>query len=132
LRHIKLFQDHGPDSLSEWQRVQALPVAQCPHKLLFIYDKSNMYKKHMCPLIFRPDGTRDPVYVNDPWGQGLHPTNVRYDPAVYAVSSAEVARDTTCIAMTRSIGTTICTMLWRDGWESDYTISQHRCTRWRV
>ena len=104
---FSLTEDHGPDSVSEYQRVQAIPADICPHKLLFVYDKTNVYKKFLCPLVFKPDasGTRDPIFVQDPWGQGLHPTNVRYDAAVYAVTSAEVSRDTTCIAMTRSVGT---------------------------
>jgi serine/threonine protein phosphatase PrpC len=35
---------------------------------------------------------------------GLHPTNVRYEPAVYAVTPRSVAKDSTCIAMTRALG----------------------------
>merc|ERR1719296_513026 len=35
---------------------------------------------------------------------GLHPTNVRYEPAVYAVSPGNIYQDATCIAMTRSLG----------------------------
>eukprot|EP00455_Lapot_gusevi_P002387 TRINITY_DN10946_c0_g1_i1.p1 TRINITY_DN10946_c0_g1~~TRINITY_DN10946_c0_g1_i1.p1 ORF type:complete len:384 (+),score=106.29 TRINITY_DN10946_c0_g1_i1:95-1246(+) len=101
-RHLS--EDHGPDSESEWQRVHQLDESKHPIKLLFVYDKSNVFKKYACPLIFRPDGTKDPTYVENPWGNGLHPTNVRYDPAVYAVSPAQVSKDTTCIAMTRSIG----------------------------
>lgn len=34
----------------------------------------------------------------------MRPTNVRYDPGVYAVTPKGVGEDTTCIAMTRSIG----------------------------
>jgi hypothetical protein len=98
-------QDHGPDSSTEWQRVKDLDPAQYPSKLHFVYDKNNVFKKYTCPLVFRPDGTRDQVFVDNPWGMGLHPTNVRYDPAVYAVTGPEVTRDTTCIAMTRSLGT---------------------------
>ena len=37
-------------------------------------------------------------------GNGLHPTNVRYEPAMYAVTPKEVLRDSTCIAMTRALG----------------------------
>jgi serine/threonine protein phosphatase PrpC len=97
-------EDHGPDSSTEWQRVKDLDPAQYPSKLHFVYDKNNVFKKYTCPLVFRPDGTRDQVFVDNPWGMGLHPTNVRYDPAVYAVTGPEVTRDTTCIAMTRSLG----------------------------
>lgn len=35
---------------------------------------------------------------------GLHPTNVRYEPAVYAVTPRTVSKDSTCIAMTRALG----------------------------
>ena len=37
-------------------------------------------------------------------GNGLHPTNVRYEPAVYAVTPRQVVQDSTCIAMTRALG----------------------------
>ncbi len=37
-------------------------------------------------------------------GHGLHPTNVRYEPAVYAVTPRSVSKDSTCIAMTRALG----------------------------
>ena len=97
-------QDHGPDSDTEWRRIHELDAQQYPNKLLFVYDKNNVFKKYTCPRVFRADGVKDPVYVDNPWGMGLHPTNVRYDPAVYAVSGPEVTRDTTCIAMTRSLG----------------------------
>ena len=30
---------------------------------------------------------------------GLHPTNVRYEPAVYAVTPRSISKDSTCIAM---------------------------------
>ena len=35
---------------------------------------------------------------------GLHPSNVRYEPAVYAVTPRGVPKDETCIAMTRAVG----------------------------
>ena len=54
--------------------------------------------------MFLEDGTKDPKYVKNPWGNQLRPTNVRYDPAVYAVSPFGVSHDITCIAMTRSLG----------------------------
>jgi len=49
-------------------------------------------------------GTKDPEYVKNPWGNDLRPTNVRYDPAVYAVSPSGISQDVTCIAMTRALG----------------------------
>lgn len=63
-----------------------------------------MLKKYDCPQVFRSDGTKDPLYVQAPWQQGLHATNVRYEPAVYAVTPKSVTRDSTCIAMTRALG----------------------------
>jgi len=47
---------------------------------------------------------KDPVYASNPWGNGLHPTNVRYEPAVYAVTPRSINKDSTCIAMTRALG----------------------------
>jgi len=96
--------DHSPDSSSEYLRIKHLPSDIYNSKLLFVYDQANVSKKYMCPLVFLEDGTKDPKYVKNPWGNNLRPTNVRYDPAVYAVSPSEVTHDVTCIAMTRSLG----------------------------
>ena len=97
--------DHGPENPDEYQRIAALPASLHPLKLLFVYDKTNQLRKYDCPLVFLPQSQqRDPVYVTNPWGHGLHPTNVRYEPAVYAVTPKQVVKDSTCIAMTRALG----------------------------
>lgn len=97
-RHLSV--DHGPDSTIEFKRIQDLKL---PVSLIFVYDKQGL-KKHECPPVFDEQGNKDPDYVKDPWGMGLRPTNVRYDPGVYAVTPQGVGSDTTCIAMTRSLG----------------------------
>lgn len=97
-------QDHGPDSGDEFRRIDSLSPTEFPLKLLFVYDKANVFRKYECPLVFLEDGTKDPKFVENPWGNELRPTNVRYDPAVYAVTPHGVAMDVTCIAMTRSMG----------------------------
>lgn len=96
--------DHGPESQDEYKRINDLDSEKFPTKLLFVYDKTNQYRKYECPKVFLPDGTRDQQYVRSPWSFGLHPTNVRYEPAVYAVTPQHVSKDATCIAMTRSLG----------------------------
>jgi len=102
--YVHLSVDHGPDNASEFARIAALPAKDFPHKLVFIYDKSNVFRKFECPKVFLPNGQKDPEFVRNPWGNDLRPTNVRYDPAVYAVSPPGVREDVTCIAMTRSLG----------------------------
>jgi len=97
-RYKHLSVDHGPDSVEEYKRIKSLNL---PTSLIFVYDKQGL-KKHECPPVFDENGIKDPDYVKDPWGMGLRPTNVRYDPGVYAVTPAGVGEDTTCIAMTRS------------------------------
>jgi len=124
--------DHGPENHDEWMRINvphsaaaqqvaaalgssaaaassaggapSAPVDPYPTKLLFVYDKTNVFRKYECPSVFLPDGTKDQLYVANPWGYGLHPTNVRYEPAVYAVTPRSVTKDSTCIAMTRALG----------------------------
>lgn len=96
--------DHGPENPDEFRRVQSLSKESHPTKLLFVYDKANVFRKYECPKVFTDDGKRDPVFVENPWGHGLHPTNVRYEPGVYAVTPRNISRDTTCIAMTRALG----------------------------
>mmetsp|Transcript_12156 Transcript_12156/g.18144 ORF Transcript_12156/g.18144 Transcript_12156/m.18144 type:complete len:368 (+) Transcript_12156:77-1180(+) len=97
-------EDHGPDSEQEYKRVQSLDEKAYPEKLIFVYDKAKCYKKYECPRVFLSSGKKDPKYVENPWGHGLHPTNVRYEPAVYAVTPQNITRDATCIAMTRALG----------------------------
>jgi len=102
-RHSKfkhLTVDHGPDSIDEFSRIKALNLKT---SLIFVYDKQGL-KKHECPRVFDANGVKNPQYVKDPWGMGLRPTKVRYDPGVYAVTPKGIGEDTTCIAMTRSIG----------------------------
>lgn len=102
---VALFvQDHGPDSGEEFRRIEKLSCQDYPIKLLFVYDKADVLRKYECPLVFLEDGTKDPKFVNNPWGNELRPCNVRFDPAVYAVTPSGVSRDITCIAMTRSLG----------------------------
>ncbi|ETO13844.1 hypothetical protein RFI_23521 [Reticulomyxa filosa] len=96
--------DHSPDSRSEYLRIKELESKDYPQKLLFVYDQDNAHRKYECPLVFLENGTKDPKYANNPWKHNLRPTNVRYDPAVYAVSPSGVSHDITCIAMTRSLG----------------------------
>lgn len=96
--------DHSPDDESEWKRINDLDETQYPTKLLCVYDKTKIYKKFLCPLIFDANGVKNPFYVENPWGNGLHPTNVRYEAVVYAVTPSIVQRDVTCIAMLRAIG----------------------------
>jgi len=106
--YLHLSVDHGPESSKEWERIDKLPKSDYPDKLLFVYDMNNTYRKYECPKVFLENGpqrgSKDPEYVKDPWGKKLRPTNVRYDPAVYAVSPYGVEEDVTCIAMTRALG----------------------------
>lgn len=97
-------EDHGPDNADEYKRIMSLDAKTNPEKLIFVYDKARCYKKYECPRVFLENGTKDPKFVQNPWGNGLHPTNVRYEPAVYAVTPKSVSRDATCIAMTRALG----------------------------
>ena len=97
-------QDHGPESPEEYKRVQQLPMEEFPQKLLFVYDKVDVLRKYECPQVFLESGEKDPKFVKSPWALGLHPTNVRYEPAVYAVTPRSISKDTTCIAMTRALG----------------------------
>merc|ERR1712032_600871 len=101
-KHLSV--DHSPDNADEFLRIKNLPTDEFPTKLLFVYDQANTSRKFECPIVFLEDGTKDPKYVKNPWGNHLRPTNVRYDPAVYAVSPYGVSHDITCIAMTRSLG----------------------------
>jgi serine/threonine protein phosphatase PrpC len=96
--------DHGPDSEREYLRIKNLPREQYPIKLLFVYDIVGEKNKYDCPLVFLRHGAKDSKYLINPWQHNLRPTNLRKDPAVYAVTPQGVMKDVTCIAMTRSLG----------------------------
>jgi hypothetical protein len=103
-RLLFLTEDHGPDNPREYARVQALDRERHPVKLLFVYDRRDAVAKHACPRVFGADGQLDQRLKANPWAHGLHPTNVRQEPAAYAVTPAGVVADATCIAMTRALG----------------------------
>lgn len=60
--------DHGPENQDEWVRVNTSQeeAHQFQTKLLFVYDKTNVYRKYECPNVFLPDGTKDQQYVANP------------------------------------------------------------------
>jgi serine/threonine protein phosphatase PrpC len=92
--------DHAPENEDEFKRISELPSAEYPVKLLLVYDVPRIPQRFNYPLVW----PKDPKLDKNPWGNGLHPANVRYEPATYAVTPREVSIDTTCIAMTRSLG----------------------------
>jgi len=90
---LPLTANHKPTNPAEFRRVTA---QRSP--LRFVYDK------HGDPEIFQANGEKDERYVRDPWGNGLKPCNVRYEPGAY-VSFNDAARgDFVRLAMTRSLG----------------------------
>jgi hypothetical protein len=52
--------------------VRALPRDAYPEKLLFVYDKTNVFRKYECPPVFTDDGAKDQTFVANPWGNGSH------------------------------------------------------------
>ena len=90
---LPLTANHKPNNPAEYQRISALRSPLC-----FVYDHKDDHK------IFKANGEKDERYVRDPWGNGLKPSNVRYDPGTY-VSLIDPARgDFVRLSMTRSLG----------------------------
>jgi len=50
--------DHGPENTEEWQRVKSLDTEQYPKKLLFVYDKTTVFRKYECPSVFLDSGKK--------------------------------------------------------------------------
>jgi len=101
-KHLSM--DHSPRSETEFLRVKNLPKSQFPVKLMFVYDVSSEKNKYDCPQVFLRQGVKDARYLSQPSRYDIRPTNIRKDPAVYAVTPRGVLKDVTCIAMTRSLG----------------------------
>jgi len=103
-RKTKRFQHlsahHGPDNVSEFNRIQSLDIKE---KLGFIYDCSGVCRAK-CPSVFLKNGQKNPDCLKGQWKKGLKPSNVRLEPGMYCISPPNVDKDVTCIAMTRSIG----------------------------
>jgi len=96
--------DHGANSYREFLRIKRLPESQFPVKLKFVYDIDSVKNRYDCPSVFLRNGAKDPKYLTSSWRHDVRPTNIRKDPAVYAVTPRGVSKDATCIAMTRSLG----------------------------
>jgi serine/threonine protein phosphatase PrpC len=55
---VLFLQDHGPENDNEFARVQKLDSNAYPYKLLFVYDKTNVFRKYECPSVFLDDGRK--------------------------------------------------------------------------
>ena len=100
IKHQLLTVDHAPENEDEFKRISELPAAEYPRKLLLVYEKPSVPRRYEHPLVW----PKDPKLERNPWGHGLHPSNVRYEPATYAVTPKEVTTDSACIAVTRGLG----------------------------
>jgi serine/threonine protein phosphatase PrpC len=90
---LPLTANHKPSNPAEYRRIRALRT-----RLRCVYDKAGD------PDIFIASGEKDERYVRDPWGHGLKPTNVRYDPGTYVSFNDPDHGDFVRLAMTRSLG----------------------------
>ena len=101
---------HSPDNQDEYVRIQ---TSELPSKLMCVYTSAVNASRLQYPQIFHPImdaiqekgcDLRDKKYIDDPlYQKELVPTNLRYEPGVYAISPYG-AKDSVAIAMTRSIG----------------------------
>ena len=89
-----LSENHNPDSKKEFDRIRDLDSKKYPSKLELVYETQRGDQK-----IFDNGGNKISKYIKNPWGNGLTPINVRYEPATRAVGGGEIR-----IAMTHSIG----------------------------
>jgi serine/threonine protein phosphatase PrpC len=104
-RHVQLSADHKPSNHAEWVRIHGLRLGR--YNPVLAYDV-----KHVYPEIFDEQGHRVQRFVDNPWGNGLSPANVRYEPGSYLVfpRPGYDGRDeqgrflNTQLAMTRSLG----------------------------
>lgn len=98
-----LTEDHAPENKAEFIRISELPDSEYQCKLLLVYEKLCVPRRYEHPLVW----PKDPKLERNPWGHGLHPSNVRYEPATYAVTP-KGAPDEACIAVTRALGDFYC------------------------
>lgn len=89
-----LSENHNPDSKEEFERIRDLDGKEYPSKFELVYETQRGDKK-----IFDDDGKKISDFISNPWGNGLFPINVRYEPATRAVGGNAIR-----IAMTRSLG----------------------------
>lgn len=105
--HEMISAEHDPSNQDEWTRIYQTDSAKYQKKLRFVYELKKGVPSSNYPNIYDEMGTRVAKYVSNPWGNGLQPSNVRYEPAMRVITNPtdpELWRDSTSLAMTRTIG----------------------------
>lgn len=94
---------HRVLNAAEYKRVQDLPDEHYPIKLQFVYHIHAIRNPSLLPKVFYPDGRINTKITSNPANFGLYPSNIRQEPATYAITPENVA-DRVRLANTKSLG----------------------------
>lgn len=98
------FCGHRALNKREFNRIKELPKEQYPTKVSFVYDVYGVQDPDLLPKVFLPNGDINTRLSQNPARHGLYPSNIRKEPATYAVTPRSVKVDRVRLANTRSLG----------------------------
>jgi len=98
------FHGHRALNMSENNRIRALDPKDYPVKLQLVYDLDSIHDPDLLPKVYLPDGTINTRLSQNPTAYNLWPSNIRREPAAYAVTPRFVRPDRVRLANTRSLG----------------------------
>jgi serine/threonine protein phosphatase PrpC len=88
----------------EYSRIKELPEELYPVKLDLVYDVHGVTDPRLLPHVYTKTGEMDSKVAAHPLLYGLYSSNIRKEPATYAVTPASVKKDRVRLANTRAIG----------------------------
>eukprot|EP00494_Astrolonche_serrata_P031294 UN31563 len=103
-KYIVLTEGHRALNPKEYRRVHNLPNDKYPIKLLFVYDVDGVRDANLLPKVYLPNGNINTNITENPMSYGLYPSNIRQEPATYAVSPRQPGVDRVRLANTRALG----------------------------
>lgn len=95
---------HRALNRQEYLRIKELPDEQYPVKLNLVYDVQGVKDPRLLPKVYTKTGEKNDQIASNPRLYGLYSSNIRKEPACYAVTPESVRIDRVRLANTRAIG----------------------------
>lgn len=95
---------HRALNRQEYLRIKELPDEQYPVKLNLVYDVQGVKDPRLLPKVYTKTGEKNDQIASNPRLYGLYSSNIRKEPACYAVTPESVRTDRVRLANTRAIG----------------------------
>jgi len=103
-RYKLLTTGHRALNIKEFERVRRLPDSLYHEKLVFVYFIEGVRDPSLLPKVFLDNGRINTRITSNPSHYGLYPSNIRQEPAAYAISPPNSTSDKVRLANTRALG----------------------------